>query len=103
LGLVDNLVLGYPGPWWSSEEVALLGVLTDDEVAQRTGRTPAAVRQKREELGIKNPAASAKVRWTADEVALLGTLADGEVARRLGRSLSSVLQKRTKLGLPRAR
>jgi hypothetical protein len=56
------------------------------------------VRQKREQLGIPNPAAG---RWAAEEVALLGTLADEEVARGLGRSLSSVIRMRRKLGIPR--
>jgi hypothetical protein len=36
--------------------VALLGVLRDAEVAQQTGRSWNAVRQKRAALGIPNPA-----------------------------------------------
>jgi hypothetical protein len=36
--------------------VALLGVLSDDEVAKQTGRSWNAVRQKREALDIPNPA-----------------------------------------------
>jgi hypothetical protein len=35
--------------------VALLGVLSDDEVAKRTGRSWNAVRQKQAALGIANP------------------------------------------------
>jgi hypothetical protein len=54
------------------------------------------VRQKREELGLPNPAGK---RWSAEGIALLGTLPDREVARRLGRSLQSVTQKRIKLGI----
>jgi hypothetical protein len=50
-----NLVLGYHGPWWSQHELALLGKLDDEEVARRTGRTPNAVRVKRQKLGILNP------------------------------------------------
>src|SRR5262245_17499022 len=42
---------GY-APAWSEEELALLGTLPDEEVAALTGRTPAAVRLKRERLGI---------------------------------------------------
>lgn len=95
-GLAANLVLGYHGPLWTAEDVALLGTLPDEDVARQTGRTAGAVRQKREELGIPNPAGN---RWTADGVALLGTLPDREVAPRLGRSLSSVTQKRIKLGI----
>jgi hypothetical protein len=68
----------------------------DAEVARRTSRTVSAVRQKREELGIPNPAGN---RWRGDEIALLGTLPDCELARRLGRSVQSVTQKRIKLGI----
>jgi hypothetical protein len=76
--------------------VALLGELSDEEVAKRTGRTVGAVRQKREELGIPNPTSG---RWTAAAVALLGTLPDDEVARRLGRPAGAVTQKRCKLDI----
>jgi hypothetical protein len=95
-GLAGNLVLGYHAPHWAPEDVALLGTIPDADVARRTGRTAAAVRQKREELGIPNPGGN---RWRAEEIALLGTLPDREVARRVGRSLYSVTQKRIKLGI----
>ena len=95
-GLATNLVLGYHGPLWAPEDIALLGTLPDEKVARRTGRTTEAVRQKREELGIPNPAGN---RWREDEVALLGTLPDWEVSRQIGRSLQSVTQKRIKLGI----
>jgi hypothetical protein len=87
LNLGQHLVAGYHGPLWAPEDVALLGTLADAEVAAKVGRTPEAVRQKREELGIPNPAGN---RWAAEHIALLGTMPDREVARRLGRSLSSV-------------
>jgi hypothetical protein len=45
------------GPWWSLAELRLLGRLPDDEVAARLGRSPNAVRCKREKLGIPNPRA----------------------------------------------
>ena len=96
-GLADNLILGYHGPLWTPEDIALLGTLPDEEVARRTGRTVNAVRLKREELGIPNPAGN---RWRPEDITLLGTLPDREVARRLGRPLHSVTQKRCKLGIP---
>jgi hypothetical protein len=96
LGLGRNLVTGYHGPPWTPEDIALLGTMPDGEVARRTRRTAGAVRQKREELGIPNPACNS---WRPEEVALLGTLPDREVSRRLGRSLQSVTQKRIKLGI----
>jgi len=67
-------------------------------VKRRTGRTVNAVRLKREELGMPNPAGN---RWRPEDIALLGTLPDRELARRLGRPLQSVTQKRCKLGIPR--
>jgi hypothetical protein len=97
LGLGRCLAAGYHGPLWTPEEVALLGVLTDDEVAQRTGRTPEAVRQKREELGIENPAG--RRRWTQEELNLLGNMTDEEVAKKVGRPPSAVTQKRLKQGI----
>jgi hypothetical protein len=93
-GLGRNLVTGYHGPLRTPEDIALLGTVPDEEVARRIGRTPDAVCQKREELGIPNAAGN---RWRADEIAQLGTLPDREVARRLGRSLQSVTQKRIRL------
>jgi hypothetical protein len=88
---------GDHGPRWTPAEVALLGTMPDEEVAARTGKTPGAVRQKREELGIPNPAANT---WTAEDIALLGTLPDEAVAARLGRSRTAVTQKRCQLGIP---
>jgi hypothetical protein len=96
-GLAANLILGFHGDWWAPEEVALLGTLPDERVARRTHRTVNAVRQKRQELDLRNPAGH---RWADDELALLGTLPDREVARRLGRSLQSVTQTRCQLGIP---
>jgi hypothetical protein len=51
-GLAENLVLGYHGPLWTPEDIALLGTVPDDEVARRTGRTPNGVRIMRTRLGI---------------------------------------------------
>jgi hypothetical protein len=56
LGLRRHLRPGYNlGPWWSPAEVRLLGKLPDEDVAAKVGRSPDAVRQKRQELGIPNP------------------------------------------------
>jgi hypothetical protein len=54
LNLARNLKAGYHGPWWTEQELALLGKLPDEEVAARTGRTPDAVRRKRNSLGIRS-------------------------------------------------
>jgi hypothetical protein len=79
--------------------LVLLGTLPDEEVAARVGKTPGAVRQKREELGITNPAANL---WTPEDIALLGTLPDEAVAARSGRSRAAVTQKRCQLGIANA-
>jgi hypothetical protein len=55
LNLAQYLTPGYHGPRWTAEQEALLGVLPDDEVARRTGRTPNGVRLKRQKRGIANP------------------------------------------------
>jgi hypothetical protein len=96
LNLGRHLHQGSHGPRWTPGEVALLGTMPDEEVAAQIGKTPSAVRQKREGLGIANPAAN---RWTAENLALLGTLPDGEVARLAGRSRTAVTQKRCQLGI----
>jgi hypothetical protein len=59
-------------------------------VAVWIGKTPGAVRQKRQQLGIINPATS---RCGAKEIALLGSLPGREVARLVGRSRCAVRQK----------
>jgi hypothetical protein len=61
LGLADNFVLGYHGPRWAAWEIALLGTVSDREVARRTGRSVDGVRRKRMKLGIANPHDG---RWT---------------------------------------
>jgi hypothetical protein len=96
LDLGRYLHTAYHGPRWTPQEVALLGTMPDEELAARIGKTPVAVRQKREELGIANPTAN---RWTAEDIALLGTLPDEEVARLVGRSRTAVTQKRCQLGI----
>lgn len=56
LNLGQYLRPGYNrGPWWTKEEMALLGVLQDEEVARQTGRSIAGVRHKRESLGRAKP------------------------------------------------
>jgi hypothetical protein len=76
--------------------VALLGTGKDREMAGRLGRTTAAVRRKREILGIPPFVA----RWADEEVALLGTDTDAKVAGRLGRTRSAVMTKRLDMRIP---
>jgi hypothetical protein len=50
--LAQYLRTGYHGPWWTPEELALLGTLPDEVVAAQIGRTPGAVRSKPTARGI---------------------------------------------------
>jgi hypothetical protein len=84
---------------WAEDEVALLGVRPDGEVARLTGRNTDAVRQKREKLGLANPSVPPgsrvpPVRWTAEEDRLVRELSPGECASRTGRKLTAVYRRR---------
>jgi hypothetical protein len=49
-GRAANPVLGYHGPLWTPEGIALHGTMPNEDMARQIGRTAGAVRQKREEL-----------------------------------------------------
>jgi hypothetical protein len=51
-GFGARLRPGYHGPWWTQDELALLGTLPDEQVAARIGRTVEAVRLMRTRRGI---------------------------------------------------
>jgi hypothetical protein len=100
LGLGRHLPSGFHGPRWSREQLALLGTEADDVVARKVGRTAGAVRQKREELGIPNPAplsTRGNPDWTAAEDELASRLSAAEVARRTGRTVGAVYSRRNLL------
>jgi hypothetical protein len=86
---------------WTPEQDQLLGVLTDDEAAARTGRTRNAVLSRRRRLRKKCPTCS-WTHWTPAQVKLLGTMPDRELARRLRRTVLSVGLRRRKLHIPSA-
>lgn len=86
---------------WSEKEIALLGTLTDKQVANILGLGDATVRIKRISLGIP-PYRKQEVGpgiWTPDVVARLGKEPDSSVARDLGVSRQRVAQKRAELGI----
>jgi hypothetical protein len=97
LGRIRGLQAANRERAWPAEHLALLGTLTDAEVAARTGRGANAVRVKRTKLGIPNLSGPG---WTAEELDLLGTMPDAEVAARIGRTPTAVTDKRCKLGIP---
>ena len=84
---------------WTPEEDALLGQLTDAEVARKLGYQVARVRRRRQLLGL--PSNNPHHRhWTKAEIALLGTRPDREVASLVNRSLENVRCKRLESGIP---
>jgi len=84
---------------WNTDFDHLLGIESDQAIADRLGVAWSTVHRRRSQLGI--PAAQPKPdSWTPEEDALLGTDDDSRVAERLGRSTSAVFQRRTALGVP---
>jgi hypothetical protein len=83
---------------WTPEEVALLGALSDAQVAQRTGRSQNAVMKKRSQLGRPPLTADGHRKfWTPEENEAVRTLSAREAARITGRSLEAIRQRRRHL------
>src|SRR5438552_19137155 len=74
---------------WTKDELALLGKLSDAEVAELTGRTFGTVWQKRRALGIDQPALRFR-KWTPAEDKLVGTAPDADIAHQLDRTEGAV-------------
>jgi hypothetical protein len=93
---------------WSKDEVKLLEKLFADgrarEIAKRTGRSLAAVRQKAYDTGIKT---RENRLWSTDELKQLKRLYQDErvqsIADKLGRSYIAVEGKASKIGLKKQR
>ena len=81
---------------WTPGDDALVRALPPAEAARRTGRTVAAVYERRRGLGL----APAR-RWTPAEDDLVRTLWAEEAAQRTGRTLAAVYQRRYVLGVAR--
>jgi hypothetical protein len=81
---------------WLPEDDALLGTISDQEVARRLGRSATSVKARRARQGI----ASCRHWWTPGQDVLLGKFPDEELARRLGRTTEAVLARRERLGIP---
>ncbi len=89
------------GHQWTSEQLGMLGKVSDRALARELGLATGTVCDQRTKLGIPpwRPR-PANVKWTKAMLRLLGRLPDQEIARRFGISGSSVIQKRRRLGLP---
>lgn len=77
------------------EAEALLGKITDAEMARKYGRSDTTTRSWRVSRGIK--AKADRKPWTAKEVKLLGTMPDAELARLVSRRCGHVRTKRERL------
>jgi len=84
---------------WTPQDLALIGVLTDHEVAERTGRTLNAVRVQRRLLGRPNPKYPhyRHLPWTPEQDAMALTLPTAEAAARTGHTFFAVKARRNKL------
>jgi hypothetical protein len=84
LNLKRFLRVGYQGPRWTPEQLALLGTEPDAIVATKVGRSVNAVRVMRQRLGRTNPAARpgayGSPRWSEAEEELVRRLPAVEVA-----------------------
>jgi hypothetical protein len=91
------------GASFEPEVTALLGTMTDREVAERTGLTEPAVASRRRVLKIaaflKKRPQQRPLKWSAARVKLLGTMPDGALAKKLGCTLMAVFYARRRLGI----
>lgn len=85
---------------WTAEEDASLGTMPDSELVRRIDRTLAAIRCRRQDLGIRMPREDA---FTPCQDALLRTLTDEEAAERTGRTVKVIVSRRKKLRSMRKR
>jgi Rrf2 family protein len=84
--------------YWTHDQLRLLGMLPDRDVARLTGRTWMAVRQKRALLGIPPAGGVPRRWWSAAEDNFVRRLPPAEAARRSGRTLRAVYARRFLLG-----
>jgi len=102
LNLARHLKTGYHGPWWTREQLRLVGTEPDEVVAEKVGRTAQAVRSMRTRLGIPNPAARpgayGSPPWTVEEDRLVRTLPPAQAAARTGRTMDAIYKRRHDLG-----
>ena len=81
---------------WSAEKIALLGTMSDCELARRMGLSCSLVRWIRIKHGR---AVYRKVDWTPEAIAMLGAMKDIEAAQRLAVSLHLIRKVRYSLGI----
>ena len=97
--------------YWTREENRRLCELwerglSDILIAERLGRSPAAIGEHRRVLGLATPYSNGVEVWTAERIAELTTLWNAgasvtKIAQQLGVTRNAVLGKRLRLGLPK--
>jgi hypothetical protein len=91
-----------PALSWTPARLALLGTMSDQQVATRLGISVTAAQWKRRRLEIRPfGAGPPRIEWTEEMLGLLGRLPDLELARRDAISRQTVRTKRMQLGIPR--
>lgn len=86
---------------WSRKNLALLGKLPDERVAEIMGISRKSVLGKRKRLGIESFAVGTQFwhPWTEEDIARLGKTTDRELAEQLGIQPMCVTAKRRQMGI----
>jgi hypothetical protein len=84
------------GRAWTAEELALLGTMPDQELAQQLGRSAKSITVQRLRQG---KATCEKRPWTPEEDEILRAYLPPVTARKTGRTLTALYQRRKALGL----
>lgn len=84
---------------WKKKDIALLGTMSDKNVAQRIGLSATCIINKRKELGIAPFSAVLKINWTKTLLNQLGKISDSQLAFKMGVHTSAVHKKRVELGI----
>jgi len=86
---------------WTPEDLALLGAMSDRQLAARLGvsRAAVALQRRRRQIPTFRPRPPDRV-WSEEMLALLGQVPDPQAARRFRIPLAAVKKKRQRLGIP---
>lgn len=86
---------------WKPEELALLGKVSDGELAKTLGLAKTTVTNKRQSLGLPPFLPPPRpIQWSSAMIERLGKAPDARVAEELGLARDTVALKRQALGIP---
>lgn len=80
---------------WTPELDALLGTMSDPQLADKLGCKSFHIKERRKKLGIPKYNG-----WTEEDFKLLGTMSDKDAAKQMGRTITSVQAMRQRLNIP---